>query len=121
MPPPLATITTAKFRAFYSKTKDLTSVSLSGLHLGHWKAASASQELSEILLSIINLVILNSYSLKRWLQVVGLLQEKDKGLPYIHRFRTLHIVESELNYVMRLIWGKELMFWANDHHAINDN
>ena len=46
---------------------------------------------------------------------------KKAGLPYIHRFRTLHIIESDLNLIMRLIWGKELMRWAESHHAINNN
>ena len=67
------------------------------------------------------IAIHNSYALNRWTQVVGILQEKDKGLPHIHRFRTLHIIESELNFVMRLIWGKRLMSWSEHHQAINDN
>ena len=64
---------------------------------------------------------MNSYSLRRWTQVVGLLQEKYAGLPHLHRFRTLHIVESEMNFVMRLIWGRELMAWAETNHALTDN
>lgn len=59
----ILTIPPVKFRAFYTKTKEQTSASPSGLHLGHWKAAVASQELSEILGSIINLAIMNSYDL----------------------------------------------------------
>ena len=64
---------------------------------------------------------MNSYALRRWTQVVGLLQEKTAGLPHLHRFRTLHIVESELNFVMRLIWGRELMAWADTNQALTDN
>ena len=42
-------------------------------------------------------------------------------MPVIHRFRTLHIIESDLNFVMRLLWGRDLMTWAESHDSINDN
>ena len=59
----MLSVTIEKFRSFYTKTKEYTSVSPSGLHLGHWKVVVSSQKLSEMLVSIINLVILNSYAL----------------------------------------------------------
>ena len=99
-------ITVEKFRSFYLRTKESKSSSPSGLHLGHWKSAATSLELSEILVTIINISLHNYHSLQRWAQVLGLLQEKKQGLPFIHQFRTLHIVESDLNFVIRLIWGK---------------
>ena len=114
-------ITVEKFRSFYLHTKESKSSFPSGLHLRHWKATATSLELSEILVTIINISLLNSYSLQRWAQVLGLLQEKKLGLPLIYRFRTLHIVESDLNFVMRLVWGKEMMSWAESHEAINNN
>lgn len=110
-----------KFRSFYLHTKESKSSSPSGLHLGHWKAVATNLELSEILVSIINISLHNSYSFQRWSQVLGLLQEKKLGIPLIHRFHTLHLVESDLNFVMRLFWGKELMVWAESHDAISNN
>ena len=61
---PLHRITTDQFRAFYTKTNERTSASPSGIHLGYWKAAASNQSLSDILVSIMNIAIANSYSLK---------------------------------------------------------
>ena len=121
MPASMSSITMQKFRSFYTRTKESTSASPAVLHLGHWKAAATNQELSEIIVTIINLALLNSYALCRWTQVTGLLLEKDTGVPHINRFLTLHIIESELNFVMRLIWGRELMKWSEANNSINNN
>ena len=121
MPLQKSTINVEKFRSFYLRTIERKSSSPSGLHLGHWKAAATNQAFSEILVTIINISLHNSHSLQRWAQVLGLLQEKTQGLPHIHRFRTLHIVEYDLNFAMRLVWGKEMMSWDEHHEAINNN
>jgi len=121
MPTSLSDITTDKFRSFYSRTKESTSSSPSGLHIGHWKAAAQCDEISSILTSIINIAITNSYTLQRWKRVIGVLLEKTEGKPTIHKFRTIHLVESDLNFVMRLLWGKTLMQWGEKNAAIHDN
>ena len=46
---------------------------------------------------------------------------KDKVVPHINRFRTLHIIEYELSVVIRLIWGRELMKWSEANNAIKNN
>lgn len=90
MPITLSSITTKKFRNFYNKTSKKTSSSPSGLHMGHWKAASKNEVVSEILVSIIKIAIENSYALVRWRKVVGVLLEKQMGYPYVHKFQTIH-------------------------------
>lgn len=85
MPMQMHHITTEKFRLFYLCTKEHTALSLSDLHLGYWKAAATNEQLSDILVTILNIAILQLYSLKRWIHVLGLLQEKTQGLLYIHR------------------------------------
>ena len=69
-------ITTEKFRSFYLRTKERTASSPFGLNLGYWKVAATNEPLSDILVTIINISLLNSYFLKRWIQVLDLLQEK---------------------------------------------
>jgi len=121
MPTSLSDITSETFRSFYSKTKESTSSSPSGLHIGHWKAAATCESISSILTSIVNIAVTNSYTLQRWKRVIGVLLEKTEGQPNIHKFRTIHLVESDLNFVMRLLWGKSLMKWGETNNAIHDN
>ena len=121
MPPESIDITTKKYRQFYSKTKERTSSSPSGLHMGLWKAAATSEPLSSILSSIVQIALSNSYVLTRWKKVIGVLLEKKSGFPVINKFRTIHLIESDLNFAMRSIWGRELMKWAESHQGFSDN
>jgi len=121
LPPESIDITTAKYRQFYSKTKERTSSSPSGLHMGLWKAAATSDSLSSILSSILQIALSNSYVLQRWRRVVGVLLEKKSGFPAINKFRTIHLIESDLNFAMRSIWGRELMKWSEAHQGLSNN
>ena len=109
MPPERTTISLEEFRSFYRTTKEDISSSPSGLHLGHYKAASHSAEFSKILWSIAALALDHQFCLKRWTHSATILLEKVAGKPMIHRFRTIHLLESDLNYVMRKIWGRDFM------------
>jgi len=64
-----ANITTGHYRKnyvnFYSKVKERTSSSPSGLHMGLWKAAATSSRLSEILATILQISPSNSFVLHR--------------------------------------------------------
>jgi len=80
-----------------------------------------SDTLSNILTSIIDISVTNSYTLKRWKRVIKVLLEKTEDKPTINKFHTIHLVESDLNFVMCLLWGKEMMLWSESHKAISDN
>jgi len=121
MPSSKTNITTTKYRSFYKKTSEKTSSSPSGLHMGHWKASATNDELSSILVGILNIAVSNSYVLRRWKKVIGILLEKKAGHPTIHKFRTIHLIESDLNFIMRSVWGREVMSWAEKNNALNDN
>ena len=49
-----------------------------------------------------------TYVLKRWHRVNQLFLEKDVNVSKIHRFRNIHLVEADLNFVLSLIWTKKL-------------
>ena len=87
--------------------------------MGHWKAAAIDEHLSEILTKIMHIAVINSYPLKRWCKVISVLLGKKQNKPNINGFRTVHIIESDLNYVMRHIWGREMLMWAEKHNAIS--
>ena len=102
-------ITVEKFQTFYRRTPEDRSSSPSGLHLGHYKAASFSKEFSTILCLIASIAFDNQYALTRWCNSATTLLEKSMGNPFIHKYRTIHLLESDLNYIMRVIWGKNFM------------
>ena len=115
------TITEETFRLFYSKTPEDKSASPSGLHIGHYKSAATSDIFSYILWSIISIAYKNSFCLNRWKLSATTLLEKIPGFPKIHKFRTIHIIESDLNFVMRYIWGNEFMAHNEQNNSFHDN
>jgi len=114
-------ITTEKYRSFYKGAKERTSSSPSGLHLGHWKASAFDEDVSSVIASVIDIAIQNEHTLRRWQNVVGILLEKIEGKPHVHKFRTIHLVESDFNFVLRSIWGRALMKHGEFHSAWNSN
>jgi len=114
-------ITDSKFKTFYSKAKESTSSSPSGLHLGHWKAGVADSDICRVLAGLVNLAVQNTYTLKRWRKVVSILMEKVKGNPIIHKFRTIHLLESDMNFVLRYTWGRQFMKHNESNKAWHSN
>ena len=109
MPDDKTTASLEEFQTFFRHTPEDRSSSPSGLHLGHYKAASLSQEFSSILWNIAILALHNKHALPRWHHSATVLLEKTAGHPYIHKFRTIHLIESDLNFLMRKIWGRDFM------------
>jgi len=109
------------FRKFYSKARESSSSSPSGLHLGHWKAGAADKDIRTILSGIIRLSVQNTYTLSRWRKVVSILMEKVRGHPNIHKFRTIHLLESDMNFVLRYIWGRQFMRHNEKNQAWHSN
>jgi len=97
------------FQKFYKGAKESTSSSPSGLHLGHWKVGAADKDICMVLAGIVRLSVQNTYTLSRWRKVVAILMEKLHGQPKINKFRTIHLLESDLNFVLRYIWGRQFM------------
>ena len=97
MPRDSHAITTAKYIKFYKTTKESTSSSPSGFHLGHWKAATESIYIATVVSTIARIAVQNGYTLTRWKQVISVLLENNQGNPQIHKFITIHILESDLN------------------------
>lgn len=109
MPSLLSQISCKNFRKFYKRTPENRSSSPSGLHLSHWKAIARKEVISEAWSRLLNICVQNAYTMKRWRNIVTILLEKDRGQPTIHRMRMIHLVESDFNFVLRLLWGRNFM------------
>ena len=109
MPIEKTTISHEEFQSFFRHTPEDRSSSPSGLHLGHYKAATVSEEFSAVLWNIALIALENEYALTRWHRSVTILLEKSAGNPFIHKYRTIHLIESDLNFVMRKVWGRDFM------------
>lgn len=106
---------------FFRKTPEDKSSSPSGLHLGHYKAAVRHPDMLCVVWSIMYLAYTNEYCLERWKHSGTILLEKISGFPKIHKFRTIHLIESDLNFIMRKIWGREFIIYNECKDGFHDN
>lgn len=65
--------------------------------MGHYKSVAFSTEFSAILCNIAAIAPDNQYALTQWHRSATVLLEKSAGNPFIHKYRTIDLIESDLN------------------------
>ena len=63
---------------------------------------------------ILNTAYRHNVVLHRWARVNDILIRKDGISDRIHRFRNITIIEGDLQYIMKTVWGKRMMDSAED-------
>jgi hypothetical protein len=107
-----------------------TSTSPSGLHLGHDKAmlhhiiqtetSSFLDDYFDHKARMINLAIDHRHVYKRWQMVITTMIEKIPGTPRLDKLRVIHIIESDFNLWMGIVWGRRLIHQAEDLELLED-
>ena len=124
-----STVSLDDFRQGIIKWRKDTSTSPSGLHLGHLKALTIAlsdntDTLATELLSVNHLLLeisrLRKQPLKRWLDEVEVMLEKDPGDPKLHRLRIICLYEADYNLFLKLLWAKRLVPHAEKHGLLGD-
>jgi hypothetical protein len=90
-------ITQDDFVAAYSVSKEATSSSPSGRHIGHYKAAAQDPTLAQIHSCIMSFPFVYGFALDRWKRVTDIMLEKEQGNSRCHRLRILALFESDFN------------------------
>ena len=108
------TITPEDFMTGFKKVKEATSSSPSGRHMGHYKAAMKNKRIVEMYATMMDLPMKYKFAPERWTRAIQVLLEKDKGRPNVERLRTIQLVEADLNMVLKIIFGRRLVYHAED-------
>jgi len=101
-------ITPQQFQSCYKAMDERTSSSPSGCHLGHYKVAALSDDLSTLHSSMMSIPLLAGFSPKCWRQVVDVIWTKQAGDHQIHRRRIVALQESDFNQCNHLAIGRPL-------------
>ena len=54
----------------------------------------------------------------RWAKALQTMLPKDPGMPKVERLRVIQLFEADYNFVLRIIWGRRLV-WNAQKYGIN--
>jgi hypothetical protein len=125
-------VTSDEIRNGYRKWRESTTTSPSGCHLGHDKSALNAPPPSDETKSnftdtyfeaktrLLNIALTHCHIYPRWKKIINALIEKIPGLPLLGKLRVIHIIESDINLLMGIAWGRKLMWQGEDLHVFGE-
>ncbi len=102
-------ITANHFRYYWRRFKERTSSSISGVHAGHYKYKSAthSDTVTNFLARKITLMARGGCPPDRWGHGLQVMLEKVAGGALVNKLRAILLMEADLNYMNKWIFGHE--------------
>ena len=79
------------------------------MHFGHMMSQAFSKRLTRLKLLQLNMVLKMGTPLKRWLNGLTLMLEKEAGNINIDKLRAICLFEADLNWVLKVIYAKRMM------------
>ena len=80
----------------------------------------ADEKYIEVIHVILEMALQSQVILSRWKQTVTALIEKKTGSPLIHRFRVIHVIEGDIQFVSRFFYAFQMMNKAETLNLITD-
>ena len=102
-------VSTEDFQDYWQTANERISSSASGLHFGHYKAASFDRVLSSMHAAKLSACARKGLPLARWGRAVTVLLEKICGYNYVHKLRAICLLEADFNWWNKLVFAKRMM------------
>ena len=72
-------------------------------------------EFADYLIDQIELPVQFGFAPTRWAQALQTMLPKDKGTPKVTRLRVIQLFEADYNFLLRIIWGRRLVWNAQKY------
>jgi hypothetical protein len=127
------TVTATDYKRFFWKWTEPTSTSASGKHLGHYKALISlgleqdppikplPDSIIDLQLQLSNIALTHGHVYDRWKQIVSVMIEKKPGVFALEKLRTIHLFEADHNWLLGLIFGRNMVYSAEEQHHLFDS
>jgi hypothetical protein len=102
-------VTPEDFQLFWQTARERTGSSYSGLHFGHYIAASFCPNLSALHAMKLLICARNGVALAKWGIGLTVLLEKIMGNVFVHKLRVICLLEADFNWCNKLIFAKQMM------------
>jgi len=93
------------FIKHWKHTKECTSSSLSGLHFGHYKAATKSWELAHLYAWFTQLVFMTGLSLSWYQASLQVILKKKAGNIHVDNLQAILLFEGDFNGMFKILVG----------------
>jgi hypothetical protein len=125
-------VTSADFKSFFAKWKEITSTSPSGKHLGHYKALlspaftdndvllASADRIVQLHVALLNLAATHGSPLARWQQIASCMIEKKAGNYQLSKLRTIHLFEADYNWLIGMIFGRRMIHGAEKYNHLHE-
>ena len=111
-------VTVDDFIHYWKTVNERILSSYSGLHMGHYKAASYDRDLAVLHAGKLSLCARMGVSLARWGRGLTVLLEKICGNNYVHKLRAICLFEADFNWWNKLVFARRMMHFASDKAVI---
>ena len=98
-----------EWRERWRKAKEKTSSSESGLHFGHYVAASESEYIAYCHALLASIAIRKGYSPDRWERALSCMLEKIPGCSMVEKMRAILLMEADFNFTNKVIYGVRML------------
>ena len=110
----------SEFINYIKRADETTSASPSGRTYSHYKALlSEVPRILKYIHGLFSLALQHKVVLQRWSTTITTLILKD-STPQIHRMRTIHIVEAELQFISKITYAQRMMSKAEKEKILTD-
>ena len=107
-------VTVEDFQYYWQRANERVSLSYSGLHFGHYKAASFDPALSALHAAKLTLCAKMGVPLARWGFGLTVLLEKICGKNFVNRLGAICLFEADFNWWNKLIFARRMMKLAGE-------
>jgi hypothetical protein len=102
-------ITPDDFKCFWRKVNKFTSLSMSGVHYGHYKAAIQDKLSSEVLACQLTVIARSSVPPENWSVGLQVMLEKIAGVCLVEKLRAIQLYEADFNCYNQFVFGRTAM------------
>jgi hypothetical protein len=111
-------VTPEGFQHFWQTAREHTGLSFSGLHFGHYKAASFCPNLSLLHATKLSICTRNRVALACWGKGLTVLLEKIIENVFAHKLRAICLLKADFHWWNKLIFAKQMMQQAIEEGSI---